>query len=60
MAWTNRNTSIDFRAEPGMMIVFPSWVQHSAVVYRGKEDRIVIALNSRITQADMSQMSISI
>jgi uncharacterized protein (TIGR02466 family) len=60
MAWVNRNTSIDFRAEPGMMVVFPSWLQHSAVVYRGKKDRIVIALNCRITRSDLSQVSISI
>jgi uncharacterized protein (TIGR02466 family) len=60
MAWTNRITSIDFRAEPGMMVVFPSWLQHSAVVYRGTKDRIVIALNCRITRSDMSQLSISI
>lgn len=60
MAWTNCNTSIDFRAEPGMMVVFPSWLQHSAVVYRGRQDRIVIALNCRITRSDLSQVSISI
>jgi hypothetical protein len=60
MAWTNRNTSIDFRAEPGMMVVFPSWLQHSAVVYRGNRDRIVIALNARITRSDMSSVGLSI
>ena len=59
-AWVTGSTSIDFQPEPGMMIVFPSWVNHSATVYRGKRDRIVIALNCKITRADMSQVSISI
>ena len=59
-AWVTGSTSIDFQAQPGMLIVFPSWVNHSATTYRGKKDRIVIALNCRITQANMSQVSISI
>jgi uncharacterized protein (TIGR02466 family) len=59
-AWMNQNTSVDFKAEPGMMIVFPSWVNHSAIVYRGNKDRIVIALNCRINKADMSSVSINI
>lgn len=59
-AWVTGSTSIDFQAQPGMMIVFPSWVNHSATTYRGQKDRIVIALNCKITRADMSQVSISI
>ena len=59
-AWVTGSTSIDFQAQSGMLIVFPSWVNHSAVVYRGTRDRIVIALNCRITQANLSQVSISI
>ena len=59
-AWVTGSTSIDFQAQPGMLIVFPSWVNHSATTYRGKKDRIVIALNCRITRANMSQVSISI
>ena len=58
-AWTTANTSIDFLGEPGMMVVFPSWVNHSATTYRGAKDRIVIALNCKITRADMSQVSLS-
>jgi uncharacterized protein (TIGR02466 family) len=59
-AWVTGSTSIDFQAQPGMLIVFPSWVNHAATVYRGKKDRIVIALNCKITRADMSQVSLSI
>lgn len=47
-AYMTASTSIDFKAEPGMMIVFPSHVQHSALQYRGDRDRIVIAINSKI------------
>jgi len=47
-AWTTANTSVDFRAEPGMLIVFPSWIQHNAVVYRGQKERIVISANCRV------------
>lgn len=59
-AWTTANTSIDVRAEPGMLIVFPSWVNHSAITYRGQRDRIVIALNCKITRSDFSQVLITL
>ena len=49
-AWMAASTSIDFRAEPGMMIVFPSWIQHNAVTYQGTKERIVIAANCRINR----------
>lgn len=49
-AYLSSNNSIDFKAEPGMMVVFPSHVQHSAVTYKGTRDRIVIAINSQIHQ----------
>lgn len=54
-AWTAANTSVDFVATPGMMIVFPSWIQHNAVTYRGSQDRIVIAANCKINNADLVQ-----
>lgn len=47
-AWMQNQTSTDFYAEPGMMIIFPSWVHHSALTYRGEQDRLVIAANCRI------------
>ena len=47
-AYLSANNSIDINAEAGMMIVFPSHVQHSALLYRGDRDRIVIAVNSKI------------
>ena len=49
-AYMAASTSIDFVAEPGMMIVFPSHIQHSALTYRGQKDRIVIAVNAQIMQ----------
>jgi uncharacterized protein (TIGR02466 family) len=49
-AYLSANNSIDINAEDGQMIVFPSHVQHAALCYRGHSDRIVIAINSQITQ----------
>ena len=49
-AYMSASTSIDFRAEPGMMVVFPSHIPHCALTYRGAKDRIVIAINSPIMQ----------
>jgi len=47
-AWNTANNSIDLRAENGQMVVFPSWVQHSALTYRGQRERYVIAANARV------------
>lgn len=49
-SYMTASTSIDFQAQPGMMIVFPSHIPHSALTYRGSRDRIVIAVNSQIMQ----------
>jgi uncharacterized protein (TIGR02466 family) len=35
----------------GNLVLFPSFVRHSAAVYRGSRDRIVIAFNARINPA---------
>ena len=51
-AWMQRQTSTDFFGEPGMLIVFPSWVQHSALTYRGNRDRLVIAANCKISNSN--------
>jgi uncharacterized protein (TIGR02466 family) len=59
-AWVTANTSIDMAAEAGMMVVFPSWVPHSAVQYRGDRDRIVIAANCRIQPANMTSVALNI
>jgi len=50
--YISRDNSIDILAEPGMLILFPSWIQHSALPYRGKQDRYVLSANSRITSSE--------
>lgn len=40
--------SIDFEPEDGDIIIFPGFLQHSAIPYFGKSERIVIAFNARI------------
>ena len=38
---------LDPPIEEGMLLLFPSYLQHSALPYQGRQDRIVIAFNSR-------------
>lgn len=50
-AWMSQNTSIDVNAWPGMLIVFPSFLQHSAMPYQGSAARYILSFNSRVIQA---------
>ena len=50
-AWMTANTTIDIQAEPGQLIVFPSWIQHSALPYRGQRERFILSFNSRVRLA---------
>jgi hypothetical protein len=47
--YMSQSNSVDVSPLPGMLIVFPSWIPHSALCYRGKNDRYVLSANSRIT-----------
>lgn len=46
--WNHTQNSIDIHAEPGMMIIFPSWIQHSALIYHGSKERFIISFNCQI------------
>lgn len=59
-AWTTANTSIDFKGEDGMLVIFPSWLPHNALTYRGQRERYVIAVNARINRADLSSVALNI
>jgi uncharacterized protein (TIGR02466 family) len=59
-AWVTANNSIDIIPEPGMMVVFPSWIQHSALPYYGKRDRVVIALNCKINRIELGDISLPV
>lgn len=50
-AWMTANTTIDIAAEPGQLIVFPSWIQHSALPYHGERERYILSFNSRVKLA---------
>jgi len=43
---------LDITPQDGMVILFPSYVLHSALAYAGEQDRIVIAFNTRSYPAD--------
>ena len=39
--------SIDVPSNEGTLVIFPSYLRHSALPYTGERDRIVVALNTR-------------
>jgi len=49
-AWLGR-TYIDVQPMAGRLVLFPSYLLHSALPYRGAEDRIIISFNSRTHRA---------
>lgn len=45
-------TAVDIPPRDGMFVLFPSYLLHSALPYRGGEDRIVVAFNTSTTLDD--------
>lgn len=45
------NNYFDVVPEDGMLVLFPSFLLHSALPYRGREDRIVISFNCQVFRA---------
>lgn len=37
--------SINYRLEPGQLVIFPSWLMHEVTPYHGKRERITVASN---------------
>ncbi len=48
--YLGQNT-FDVVPKDGQLVIFPSYLKHSALPYHGKTDRIVIAFNGRISDA---------
>ena len=44
----NLGTPLTIMPEPGEFILFPSWLQHGVLPFRGKGERISIAFNARV------------
>ena len=42
----------DVQAEEGLLVVFPSYLEHKALPYEGERDRIVISFNAAIHAAE--------
>jgi uncharacterized protein (TIGR02466 family) len=42
---------IDVPLRDGLLVLFPSYLMHSGLSYRGEKDRIVISFNSQVTLA---------
>ena len=41
----------DVVPEEGTLVIFPSYLHHSGIVYRGQRDRIIASFNARVRQA---------
>ncbi len=37
--------SINYRLEPGQLVIFPSWLMHEVTPYQGERERITVASN---------------
>jgi len=46
-----RESSIDVPAREGHAVIFPSYLRHAALPYRGTRDRVVVAFNTRTLRA---------
>lgn len=49
-AWATKDTTIDVNPQDGMLVIFPSWIPHAALAYRGDQSRYILSFNSQ-TQA---------
>ena len=45
--YSSQVSSIDIEPRDGELIIFPSWLLHSATVYQGDQDRIIVAFNCK-------------
>ena len=43
-----QNDMVDFIPQNGQIVIFPGFLEHSAIPYYGKSDRYVIAVNAKI------------
>ena len=48
-AFYNKETSVDMYPEEGKMLVWPSYLMHGSYPYDGKNDRIIISANARVS-----------
>ncbi len=47
--YLNNMSTVRVKPRDGMLVLFPSYLSHYQAMYKGTEDRIVIAFNSSIT-----------
>ena len=46
-----QSAHLDIAPRPGQLIVFPSWLAHQALAYRGEIDRIIVSFNASVHAA---------
>ena len=50
-AYLNAETGWDIPPEDGLLVLFPSYLRHSALPYFGERERVVVAFNAAVTRA---------
>ena len=46
--WLDDQTEETIEIENGLLILFPSYLEHYQSLYTGKKDRIVVAFNAQV------------
>lgn len=49
-AWM-QDSHVDIAPEPGLLVVWPSWMLHQALPYDGEQDRIIVSFNAALHAA---------
>ena len=50
--YLNSGSSIRVLPKDGLLVLFPSFLIHYQALYKGVEDRIVVAFNASVNQRD--------
>lgn len=52
--WHDKSMEARIKAENGLLVLFPSYLQHYQAIYTGKKDRIVVAFNAQVSKKSSS------
>jgi uncharacterized protein (TIGR02466 family) len=58
--WSSEVSSVDLPPTDGQMVVFPSWLPHSALPYHGTTDRLVIAFNCKFIDGGSGTITLDV
>tara|TARA_B100000287_G_scaffold398115_1_gene415254 strand:+ start:6294 stop:6929 length:636 start_codon:yes stop_codon:yes gene_type:complete len=58
--WLDVHMEAQIKPENGLLILFPSYLQHHQSIYTGKKDRIVVAFNAQVWSGDTKQDGVQV